>query len=92
MRARESAEDKVLRLASSRNEAGGLPPVWVNVLWTLQDRPTASRVPKFANELADLVEVCLPEQGGEVAIKHPHLAWGSLPREVSYLSVRRNKV
>lgn len=61
-------------------------------MWTLQDRPTAPRVPKLANELADLVEVCLPEQGGEVAIKHPHPAWGSLPREVSYLSVRRNKV
>jgi hypothetical protein len=92
MRARESTEDKVLRLASSRHEARGLPPVWVNVLWTLRDRTTTSRVPELANELADLVEVCLPEQGGEVAIKYPHPAWGSLPPEVSYLSVRRNKV
>jgi hypothetical protein len=92
MRARESTEDKVLRLASSRHEARGLPPVWVNVLWILRERPTTSRVPELANELADLVEACLPEQGGEVTIKHPHPAWGALPPEVSYLSVRRNKV
>ncbi len=92
MRARESAEDKVLRLASSRHEARELPPIWINVLWALQNRPVATRVPELANELADLVELRLPEQGGEVAIRHPHPAWGSLPPEVSYLSIRRNKV
>jgi hypothetical protein len=92
MRARESTEDKVLRLASSRYEARELPPVWVNVLWSLQDQPTASRIHELANELAVLVEACLPEQGGEVAIKHRHPAWGSLPPEVSYLSIRRNKI
>ncbi len=69
MRARESTEDKVLRLASSRYEARGLPPVWINVFWSLRDFPT-SRVPQLANALADLVEVNLPEQDGEVAITH----------------------
>ena len=34
MRAKESTEDKVLRLASSGYESRGLPPVWVNVLWS----------------------------------------------------------
>ena len=92
VRARESTEDKVLRLASSRHEARGLPPVLVYVLWTHRDRPSVSRVPKLANELTDLVEACLPEQGGEVTIKHPHSAWGSLPPEVSYIFVRHNKV
>ncbi len=92
MRAGENKEDKVLRLASSRYEASGLPPVWVNVLWSLQNRPTASRVHELANDLAVLVEACLSEQGGEVAIKHRHPAWGSLPPEVSYLSIRSNEI
>jgi hypothetical protein len=91
MRARESTEDKVLRLASSRYEARGLPPVWINVFWSLRDFPI-SRVPQLANALADLVEVNLPEQDGEVAIKYPHPAWRSLPPEVSSLSIRRKKV
>jgi hypothetical protein len=91
MRARESKEDKVLRLALSRYEGRGLPPVWVNVLWSIRDLPT-SRVPELAIALADLVEVYLPEQDGEVAIKHTHPAWRSLPWEVSYLSIRRKKI
>ncbi len=74
MRAMENTEGKVLKLASSYYEARGLPPAWVNVLWTLRERPSTSRVPELANELANLVEVCLPEQGGEVAIKHPNPA------------------
>jgi hypothetical protein len=90
MRARESAEVKVLRFASSRYEARGLPPVWVNILWSLPDLPT-SRIPELANALADIVEVHLPKQDGEVAIKHPHPGWSSLPPEVSYLSIRRKK-
>ena len=91
MRARESKEDKVLRLAFSRYEARGLPPVWVNVMWSLEDLPT-SRITELANTLADLVEVYLPEQDGEVVIKHPHPAWRSLPWEVSYLSIRRKRI
>jgi hypothetical protein len=91
MRASESKEDKVLRLALSRYEGRGLPPVWVNVLWSLQGLPT-SRIPELANALADLVEVHLPEQDGEVTIKHPHPGWRSLPREVSYLSIRRKRI
>lgn len=91
MRARESKEDKVLRLALSRYEARGLPPVWVNVFWTLQDLPT-SRISELADALANLVEVYLPEQDCEVAIKHPHPAWRSLPWEVNSLSIRRKKI
>jgi hypothetical protein len=52
MCAREGKEDKVLRLALSRYEGRGLPPVWVNVLWSIRDLPT-SRVPELANALAD---------------------------------------
>ncbi len=80
-----------MRLASSRYESRGLPPVWVNVLWSLRDLDT-SRVPELANALADLVEVHLPEEDGEVAIKPPHPAWLSLPPEVSFLSIRRKKI
>jgi hypothetical protein len=93
MRARESPEDKVLRLASSRYESRDLPLVWVNVLWKLDELPTSSsRVPELASLLADLVEVHLPKQDGEVAIKHPHPAWRSLPQEVSSLSIRRKEI
>jgi len=92
MRARESTQDKVLRLASSGYESRGLPPVWVNVLWSFRDLPTSSRIRELANVLADLVEAHLPEQDGEVAIKHPHPAWSSLPPEVSFLSIRRKKI
>jgi hypothetical protein len=52
MCAREGKEDKILRLALSRYEGRGLPPVWVNVLWSIRDLPT-SRVPELANALAD---------------------------------------
>jgi hypothetical protein len=82
MRARESTQDKVLRLASSGYESRGLPPVWVNVLWSFRDLLTPSRIRQLANVLADLVEAHLPEQDGEVTIKHPHPAWSSLPPEV----------
>jgi hypothetical protein len=60
-------------------------------LWSIRDLPT-SRVPELAIALADLVEVYLPEQDGEVAIKHTHPAWRSLPWEVSYLSICRKKI
>ncbi len=92
LRARESTEDKVLRLASSGYESRGLPPVRVNVLWSFWDFPTLSRIRELANVLADLVEAHLPEQDGEVAIKDPHPAWSSLPPEVSFLSIRRKKI
>jgi hypothetical protein len=93
MRARENTEDKVLRLASTDHESKGLPPVWVNVLWNLDDLPTtSSRVPELASELANSVEDHLPKQDGEVAIKYPHPAWRSLPQEVSFLSIRRKEI
>jgi hypothetical protein len=92
MRARESTEDKVLRLASIAHESRGLPPVWINVLWSLHGLPASSRVPELASVLADLVEVYLPNQDGEVSIRHPHPAWRSLPQEVSSLSIRRKEI
>ena len=91
LRAKESAEQKVLQRAASGYERRGLPPVDVFVHWSLSNDPRLIKIDQLAATLIDLVEGYLPEQGNNTIIRYPRPGYESLPGEVVSLYIWRPK-
>jgi hypothetical protein len=89
VRAKETAEDRVLRRASSDYERRGLPSVDVFVHWSSSRHPTPSNINNLAANLVDLVECYLPEQGDTAIITDSCTKRDSLPEEVILLHIWR---
>jgi hypothetical protein len=89
LRAKESAEEKVLQRAASGYERRGLPPVDVFVHWSPSNNPGLIKIDHLAATLIDSVECYLPEQGNNTIIQYPHPGYESLPGEVVSLYIWR---
>ena len=74
LRAKESAEEKVLQRAASGYERRGLPPVDVFVHWSPSNDPRLIKIDQLAATLVDLVEGFLPEQGNLTLAMKPYQA------------------
>ena len=72
LRAKESAEEKVLQRAASGYERRGLPHVDVFVHWSPSNEPRLINPDQLAATLIDLVQCYLPEQGYNTIIRYPH--------------------
>ena len=89
LRKNESNEDRLVRLACSKYEEQGNPPVDVSFLWHGHTPVSPKRARELAKPVAELVASYLPEEGDYVFVRYPLVAWSTLPSEISSIRIAR---